>query len=298
MAVGPFVVPLVGRADAVLTEAAPGLHVHFGEIAMTTPENQGDTANAAVVVGQDAVAVVDTGGSVAVGARLLAAIRTITDKPVRYVINSHEHPDHVFGNAAFAGTGAVFVGHANLPHSLAERGGYYLQSYRDQLGAAAIAAVRIIPPTLLVRDEMTLDLGGRKLTLRAWPPAHSDCDLTVLDQESGTLVAGDMVFLQHIPVLDGSLLGWLNALGGLGRIGATRVLPGHGRLVAPWPGGLEDERRYLRVLADDTRRMIAQGVTLAQATGRMAVSERGRWLLFEDYNGRNATAAYGELEWE
>ncbi len=283
---------------AVLSEAAPGVHVHFGAIALTTPANEGDIANAAAVVGRDAVAVVDTGGSVAAGERLLAAIRAITDKPVRYVINSHEHPDHVFGNAAFAGTGAVFVGHANLPRSLAERGAFYLRSYRDQLGAAAIAAVRIIAPTLLVRDQMTLDLGGRVLTLRAWPPAHSDCDLTVVDHDSGTLIGGDLVFLQHVPVLDGSLRGWLGVLGTLGQVGAARVLPGHGRSVAAWPGALDDERRYLRVLADDSRRMIAQGVPLGEATERIAMSERGRWLLFDAYNGRNATAAYGELEWE
>lgn len=298
MAVGPFVVPLVGRADAVLTEAAPGLHVHFGEIAMTTPENQGDTANAAVVVGQDAVAVVDTGGSVEVGRGLLAAIRRITDKPVRYVINTHEHPDHVFGNAAF-GPGVTFVGHHNLPEELAKRGEYYLSSFREALGAAAIEEVKIIPPTLLVDDEMTLDLGGRRLRLTAWSPAaHTNCDLTVLDETTGVLFAGDLVFLQHIPVLDGSVTGWLSVLPRLAKLPARIVVPGHGRLVAPWPQALDDERRYLTTLAADARRLIAAGVPLARAVPQIAQSERGRWKLFDDYNPRNATAAFSELEWE
>jgi quinoprotein relay system zinc metallohydrolase 2 len=235
---------------------------------------------------------------VAVGRGLLAAIRRITDKPVRYVINTHEHPDHVFGNAAFA-PDATFVGHHNLPEELAKRGEYYLSSFREALGAAAISEVRIIPPTLLVNGETTLDLGGRRLLLTAWSPAaHTNCDLTVLDETSGILFAGDLVFLQHIPVLDGSVTGWLSVLPRLAKLPARIVVPGHGRLAAPWPQALDDERRYLTTLATDARRLIAGGVPLAQAVPQIAQSERGRWQLFDDYNPRNATAAFSELEWE
>ncbi|MGH7155901.1 MAG: quinoprotein relay system zinc metallohydrolase 2, partial [Acetobacteraceae bacterium] len=222
-------------------EIAPGDYVHFGQIAITTPENAGDIANLGIVVGRDSAAVIDTGGSVAVGTALLAAVRRITDLPVRYVINTHEHPDHIFGNAAFAQPGVIFVGHHNLPEALAQRGDYYLRSYREALGTAAIEAVRIIPPTLLVTDHTTLDLGGRTLLLTAWsPPAHTDCDLTVLDQATGTLFAGDLVFLQHIPVVDGSVKGWLDVLPRLAQVPAVRVVPGHGRSIGAWPQALDD----------------------------------------------------------
>ena len=280
-----------------LDPVAPGAWVHFGQIALVTPGNAGDIANLGVVVGEHAVAVIDSGGSVAVGAALRAAIGAITTVPVRYVINTHEHPDHVFGNAAFAD--ATFVGHHRLPAVLAERGPYYLQSYRDQLGPQEIAKVRIMPPSLLVQDTATLDLGGRVLHLRAAPsPAHSHCDLAVLDPASGTLFAGDLLFVRHVPVLDGSLLGWLGLLGQLSATPALRAVPGHGRQVVSWPGGLADEQRYLTTLAADARRLIAAGVPLAQAADQIDQAERGRWRLFDDYNPRNATAAYGELEWE
>jgi quinoprotein relay system zinc metallohydrolase 2 len=277
---------------------ADGDYVHFGQIALTTPANEGDIANLGIIVGQDAVAVVDTGGSVAVGQRLLQAVQRITDRPVRYVINTHDHPDHIFGNAAF-GAGTTFVGHHNLPSELAKRGTYYLRSFREQLGEDAIEAVRIVPPTLLVDDETTLDLGGRRLRLTAWSPAaHTDCDLTVLDEATGVLFAGDLVFLQHVPVVDGSLTGWLAVLTRLAQVPATIVVPGHGASVAPWPQALDDERRYLTMLAQDARRLIAAGVPLARAVPEIGRSERTRWQLFDDYNARNATTAFSELEWE
>lgn len=281
-----------------IQSVAAGDYVHFGEVAVTTPENAGDIANLGIIVGRDAVAVVDTGGSVEVGRRLLLAVRSVTDKPIRYVINTHEHPDHVFGNAAL-GSDVVFVGHHNLPTELAKRGAYYLRSFRDQLGEAAIKEIRIIPPTLLVDSETVLDLGSRRLRLTAWtPPAHTACDLTVLDEATGVLYSGDLVFLQHVPVLDGSLTGWLALLPHLAELPARVVVPGHGRLVAPWPGALDDERRYLTVLADDTRRLIASGMPLAKAVQQIGGAEHDRWQLFDDYNPRNATAAFSELEWQ
>lgn len=297
-------VPFTGfhRAESLsalgLTEVAPGVFVHQGHHALFSPENEGDIANCGIVIGRDAVAVIDTGGSAHVGTALRQSLRAITDRPITYVINTHMHPDHVFGNAAFAADAPAFVGHHKLARGLAARAERYLAVNRELLGEAAFEGTRIVLPTLAVTDRTVIDLGGRTLVLQAHPTAHTDNDLTVRDEATGTVFMGDLLFCDHIPTLDGSITGWLSLMDVLAGQPAERVVPGHGPASMPWPDAVRPLQRYFQTVAADVRALIEAGASIADAPARAGQSEKDAWQLFDDYHGRNVTAAFKELEWE
>ncbi len=291
-------VPVLAQPEALpVAELAPGLYLHQGAQQEASAANGGAIANIGFVVGSQRVAVIDTGGSLRNGEALRQAIRRVTDRPIAYVILTHMHPDHVLGTAAFEQDVPEIIGHARLADALARRGDFYLERAREFLGEAA-AGTRIILPTSGVEETRELDLGGRVLELRAHPTAHTNNDLSVLDRETGTLWLSDLLFVERTPVLDGSLLGWLGVMTTLASAAPTRVVPGHGPVPDDWRAALAAQRRYLEGLAEGVRAVIRRRGTIEEAVAKVGREEQPNWLLFDDYNGRNVTAAFVELEWE
>ena len=279
-----------------MTEVAPGIHVRQGAHEEATVENQDGIANIGFIVGSAAVAVLDPGGSRADGERLRASIRQQTELPIRYVVLTHLHPDHVFGAIAFAEDKPVYVGHARMTGMLVQRGEFYRNSLADVLGIEE--AGDYAKTDMLVDGSATLDLGGRVVRLQAHPTAHTDNDLSILDETTGTLWLGDLLFVDRVPALDGSILGWLAQTEALRSAPATRAVPGHGPPVVPWPAAAAAQERYLGGLVRDIRAIISRGGEIEQAVATVGLAERGDWVLFDDYNGRNVTSAFKELEWE
>ncbi len=281
--------------EFTLENPAPGVYVHYGQQAEMTAANFGDVANLGFIVGARCVAVIDTGGTFAVGRALRQSIRRVTSVPVCYVVNTHVHPDHVFGNAAFVDDQPEFIGHAHLADALRRRGPNYLNALRRDLGDAADRSA-IVMPTRSVAKTEELDLGGRVLNLQAWPTAHTDTDLTVFDQASKTLWLGDLLFVGHVPVLDGNLRGFLAALNVLRTVHANLAIPGHGRALS-WPEAMAPEQRYLNGLLADVHAAIKAKRTLTETLATVG-DGHGEWLLFDQFHRRNVTAAYAELEWD
>ncbi|HWH82953.1 MAG TPA: quinoprotein relay system zinc metallohydrolase 2 [Burkholderiaceae bacterium] len=286
-----------GTAPLPVDEIAPGVFVHRGAIEDWQPGNGGDIANLGVVVGSRCAAVVDSGGTPALGQRWRAAVAALTPLPVCYVIDTHAHPDHVLGNAAFAGPGTQFVASTKFNAALGAREPFFRNALARDFGVA-MPHEQFVYPTLAVDGTRELDLGGRVLVLQSWPTAHTDNDLTVFDRQTRTLFASDLLFIGHLPVVDGSLRGWLADMALLAKIDAARVVPGHGAVSTDWPGAALPQQRYLEALLRETRAALKAHRTLQQAVDSVGASAAVGWQLVERFHRRNVTAAFAELEWE
>ncbi|WP_026223826.1 quinoprotein relay system zinc metallohydrolase 2 [Methylosarcina fibrata] len=297
-----FLMLLASRTAAAapvlsITEVAPGIHVHFGVHEAPDTRNHGAIANIGFIVGDRCIAVIDTGGNPEQGRALKNAIKHVSNKPVCYVINTHVHPDHIYGNSAFKEAGVQFVGHEKLARAMAARGPFYLEKARDLLGIE-LSPKDIIPPDLLVGHSMDLDLGGRILKLTAHPAAHTDNDLTVYDPLTETFWMADLLFIEHLPVIDGSLKGWLGILDELERQSFKRVIPGHGPLVTDWPQSMQPEKQYLQMLLTEIRATIKEGGYLEQALETVGYTAKPHWKLFDEFHRKNVSTAFAELEWD
>jgi quinoprotein relay system zinc metallohydrolase 2 len=258
-----------------------------------------DICNISFIVGSKGIAVIDTGGSLKTGQALREAIRQVSELPILYVINTHVHPDHIFGNAAFTQDKATFVGHEKLPDAMERRRENYLRINQQWLGEA-FAGSEIVKPSMLVKTTANLDLGDRTLLLTAYPVAHTNTDLTVLDKKSSTLWTGDLLFIERTPSIDGDIKGWLAVINELKNNEAEFAIPGHSSSLkdANWKKQLNDQERYLWTLLNDIRASIKKGEVMEKAMGTAASSERSYWQLFDIVNRRNVNNIYPALEWE
>jgi len=288
--------PGFASQDAALKELGGGLFVREAPHEEASPVNWGGIANIGFIVGRDSVLVTDPGGSLADGNWLRARIRERTRKPILHVVLTHVHPDHCFGAAAFIGDQPEFLGHHRLRAALEARGDYYRERLVEVLGAQDVGEV--VYPTRSIEEVAEIDLGDRRLRLTAHATAHTDCDLSMLDLSTGTLFPADLLFVDRIPSLDGSVTGWLAEAEKLKGLGAARAVPGHGPALVDFDQAMDRQVAYLAALRDGARRAIAKGLSIDAASREVALEEAEGWEMSADYHGRNVIQAYKELEWE
>ena len=277
-----------------MEEFQPGLFVHVGRHEEMLPENHGDIGNSGFIVGDHSVAVIDPGGSAVAARTLMSRIRQITDLPIDYLILTHFHPDHVAGASVFA-EATHTIAHHHYIRAVAQRSVFYIERFADLMESTSPEAFGV--PDTVVEDSLVIDLGNRELELVAHAVGHTDNDLSVYDRNTETLWASDLIFVERMPSLDGSLTGWLNVLEQLNAANYPYVVPGHGRPSA-WRDAVDPQWDYLKTLKKSVKKAISNGKTLSQVLEPGAIDSAGEWLLRDTQHFTNITKAYIELEWE
>lgn len=284
-------------ASFAVNNIAEGIYVHHGAHLDIDTGYQGDICNISFVVGSKGVAVIDTGGSLKVGRQLRQEIRKVTALPVLYVINTHVHPDHVYGNAAFVEDKPKFVGHDKLATVMQLRHDQYEKLNEKLLHEDAKGSAQI-KPTLAVKNVLELDLGDRKLIVSAHPAAHTNTDISVVDSKTRTLFTGDLLFAERTPVIEADIKGLIAELEKLKAMQAPLVVPGHGQTTKQASVVFDHALRYLNLLLADVRASIKQNLGMEKAMETAAAAEKDNWILFDVANRRNVNTIYPALEWE
>ena len=284
------------RLQAV--QVAPDSYMVQGLSALGSSGNRNFISNAAFVVTGDGVLVVDALGSPVLARELLAEIRRITPAPVRYVVVTHYHADHIYGLQAFKDAGATIIAHKDGQLYLnSETAELRLKASREELAPAVDASTRLVGADRWIDQRTTLQLGGLDFVLQPAGPAHTPEDLVVWVPQLKLLIAGDLVFRGRVPFVGQADSGrWIAALDTLLAFDAGIIVPGHGPVSQSARADLELTRDYLVYLRKTMGEAARNMDPFEEAYARTDWSRFAKLPLFNAANRINAYNTYLLME--
>jgi glyoxylase-like metal-dependent hydrolase (beta-lactamase superfamily II) len=274
-------------------------HVYawIGPLDGPSKENKGYRMNMAFVVGTQAVAVLDTGYTVAMAEEMLAHIRKITDAPVKYAVDTNSRPDRFMGNPAFRAAGARIIAHELTAKNMAAQAGSFATGIERILELKAGSVKIPQDPDQIITQKIQLDLGGVSVTLENLGPAHTPAQLVAHIVEDNMVYTSDLLFADRLPAIipDSNVASWVKTFDKLKQYGNATFIPGHGK-----PGPLSSfdfpTRQYLSLLLNHMNKMVEQGVDVQDAIKRLDQSKFSKLANFDLLAGRNASWTYLERE--
>lgn len=241
-----------------LTKLSENVYAYI-DIKNPSPAGNSFGANAGVVIGKDAVLVIDTLISAKHGKKLIAQIKEVTDKPIKYVVNTHSHLDHAWGNCEFAKLDAVIIGKKaekiteEAVNQMIAGAAMFGLTPEDMEGTTAKL------PDMDIDQKPEVDLGGVTAAFKYYGPSHNMDSITVHVKEDNVLFVGDIVFNKYHPYLgDADIPAWVEVLSALGEIDAAVIVPGHGP--AATKEDLRDLALYLTAF-DKHAKILSEGKT-------------------------------------
>ena len=279
-------------------QIADGVYIFWVRQEPLTRENGGNIANTGFIVGNKSVLVLDTGPTQLYAEEMIAAIRTVTNLPIRHAIVTHHHPDHAFGIQSFKKDNTNVYMHPESRSLLANEGPILLGFLETLIGANWITGTKIDRPTHLIRTEKSIDVGGRIIKILPFASGHTPGDLVVYDQDTRALFVGDLVFhgrAATVPHANISI--WLDHLDVLIKIDWDKLVPGHGPIVTDQIP-FEELRSYLYFLEQTATESVERGDTLAETLQTEIPAPFNRLATVKAEFQRSITSLFRKLEAE
>ena len=261
-------------AQAELTRIADNVYSYVDEKNPSPANSFG--ANAGIIIGRDGIVVIDTLISAREARQFIRDIRTLSGKPILYVVDTHDHLDHVLGNCEFAKLGAVIVAQAETKAAMVKNGDAILERAKTYgLTDEAMLGTTVVIPSLTFSEAMEIDLGDKKVELIHAGPSHTGGSSIVYIPDSKVLFAGDVLFTNYHPNMrDGDIQGWVKALDKIASMDAAAIVPGHGPLSTK--KDVEDMKTYLQAFDAKAKELAAKSSDADFIAGELKKALPGR----------------------
>lgn len=285
--------------DVRFQAVAPGVYAHIGETGSRTYDNEGLNANIGLVVTAEGALLIDSGASWQGARQIHEAVKKITDRPVRWVINTGGQDHRWLGNGYFQAQHAETIAHADARVDMLDRGNDQLKALAPVLKDKLEGTIPTLPVRWLSGNDETLNLGGRTIQIKHRGGAHTPGNLLVWLPEERVLFSGDAVYTDRmLGVLPVSHTGhWLETFATIEALRPVAIVPGHGR-VSDLARAQADTRDYLQALRAHMKQAVERGDDIGTAIQTFDVKPFLRLLNAAELHPGNASRTYLELERE
>jgi glyoxylase-like metal-dependent hydrolase (beta-lactamase superfamily II) len=283
--------------DMKFQNIASDVYVAIAPNETASPANRGFVSNLGFIVGRSGVIAVGTGASERQGEAMISAIRAVTRKPIALAINLQATPDHVLGNRPFVRRKIPILAHRETDRFMKFNCRTCIRNARKAVGARRMGAATLAEPNRLIDDTRSIEVGGRVLDVVYYGATFQPGSVTVLDRQSRTLFAGDMVSLNRVPDLrNADIAKWRAALQDIAGSSASLLVPGHGPVCKPVRAA--ELARYLTDLRSEVETAYDRGVPMQDAVQAAPLSAYSAWVLYEALHPSNVHFTYLKVETE
>ena len=290
------------QAEVRVEPLKVGAHSYYvlGEAGAASSANEGYMSNAGFVVTDEGVVVFDTLGTAVLGQKLLAAIKKVTDKPIKRLIVSHYHADHIYGMQVFQDLGVEIWAHSlGQEYFNSEAAAKLMVQRREDLFPWVDEKSRLVAADKWLSGDVDFKMGGLHFQLRHVGPAHAADDIVMFVKEDAVLYAGDLVFIGRVPFVgDADSRSWLVALDKIIDFKPKFMITGHGPASSNPIQDLKFTRDYLKFIRQEMGKAVEEFVPFAEAYDKTDWSQYAKLPAFDDGNRGNAYNTYLLMEKE